>query len=169
MTSVLVRSAVVDDADAIARVHARSWQAAYRGLMPDHVLDGIDVEARARWHREHLRQPPAGSAVFVAVDTAEQTIGFTIVGESDDGAAVFAIYVDPERWGAGAGRALMDAAVAHLTAAGPRPVRLWTLDGNERARRFYERRGFVADGAVGSHALGDGLDVPTVRFTLDAA
>jgi RimJ/RimL family protein N-acetyltransferase len=51
--------------------------------------------------------------------------------------------------------------------AGPRPVRLWTLDGNERARRFYQRYGFVADGALGSHPVGDGVEVPTLRYTLD--
>jgi hypothetical protein len=42
---------VVDDADAIAPVHVRSWQAAYRGFMPDEVLDGLDVGrcTRSMW------------------------------------------------------------------------------------------------------------------------
>jgi GNAT superfamily N-acetyltransferase len=79
---------------------------------------------------------------------------------------VYAIYVDPEHWSTGAGRALMTAALDYLTASGPRPVRLWALDGNERARRFYERCGFVADGAVGSHPVRDELEVPTIRFSL---
>jgi RimJ/RimL family protein N-acetyltransferase len=61
----------------------------------------------------------------------------------------------------------MDAAVGYLTATGRRPVRLWTLDGNERACRFYERYGFVPDGAVGSHPVGAGPEVRTIRYTLD--
>ncbi|MFB4195814.1 hypothetical protein [Streptomyces carpaticus] len=36
------------------------------------------------------------------------------------------------------------------------------LRGNLRARRFYERAGFVPDGAVRSEEI-DGADVPEVR------
>jgi RimJ/RimL family protein N-acetyltransferase len=170
MTSPQVRPAVVDDADAIALVHARSWQAAYRGFMPDELLDSLDVAARARRERERLERLPPGVAVFVAIDPTGQTVGFAQVGDYEDGdgsGQVYAIYVDPEHWGTGAGRALMAAALDFLTADRPRPVRLWALDGNERARRFYERCGFVADGATGSHPVRGKFEVPTIRFTLD--
>jgi GNAT superfamily N-acetyltransferase len=169
MTGLRVRPAVVDDAEDIARISVHSWRAAYRGFMPDELLDGLDIARRARIQRERLGRLPAGVGVFVAVDGSGQLLGFAQAGEyrDDDGTGeVYAIYVEPGHWGAGAGRALMAAAVDHLTAAGPRPVRLWALDGNERARRFYERFGYVADGAVGSFAAGDGVDVPTIRFTL---
>ncbi len=41
MTSgrVIIRRATPDDAKAIADVHGRSWQAAYRGLLPDEVIE----------------------------------------------------------------------------------------------------------------------------------
>jgi GNAT superfamily N-acetyltransferase len=170
MTSPRVRPAVVDDADAIARVHVRSWQVAYRGFMPDELLDSIDPAVRAGRERERLAQLPPGVAVFVAIDPTGQTVGFAQVGDYEEGdgsGQVYSIYVDPEHWGTGAGRALMAASLNFLTASGPRPVRLWALDGNERARRFYERCGFVADGAVGSHTVRGELEVPTIRFTLD--
>jgi RimJ/RimL family protein N-acetyltransferase len=61
---------------------------------------------------------------------------------------VYAIYVDPDRWSTGTGRALMDTAVAHLHDAGFVEIRLWVLDDNPRARRFYERAGFRADGVT---------------------
>jgi GNAT superfamily N-acetyltransferase len=175
MTSPRVRPAVVDDADAIARVQVRSWQAAYRGFMPDEVLDSLDVAAGARQQRERLGQLPPGAACFVATDAGGQTVGFAQVGdyfaqvgdyeEGDGSGQVYAIYVAPEHWSTGAGRALMAAALDFLTAGGPRPVRLWALDGNERARRFYERCGFVADGAVGSHNVRGELEVPIIRFS----
>jgi ribosomal protein S18 acetylase RimI-like enzyme len=173
MTSLQVRRATTADADGIGLVHVRSWQEAYRGHMPDDLLDGLDPRARGQRWRETLQRLGPRDAVFVAVDPATSAVvGFTSIGEhrgEPDGAGeVYAIYVEPRAWGAGAGRALMDAAVAHLTATGPRPVRLWALDGNERARRFYLRYGFVADGTVGSHTVRDGFDVPTVRYTLGA-
>jgi GNAT superfamily N-acetyltransferase len=168
MTSPRVRRAAVDDADAIARVQVRSWQAAYRGFMPDEVLDSLDVAAGARQQRERLGQLPPGAACFVATDAGGRTVGFAQVGDyegSDGSGQVYAIYVAPEHWSTGAGRALMAAALDFLTASGPRPVRLWALDGNARARRFYERCGFVADGAVGSHNVRGELEVPIIRFS----
>jgi len=166
-----VRRAVVDDAEAIGRIHVRAWQVAYDGHMPADFLASLDPAARAAQRRREMAALTPDQAIFVAVDDADTIVGFAACGNerSDDhNGEVFAIYVDPPRWGTGAGRALMDAAVAHLTAAGPRPVRLWALDGNKRARRFYERYGFAADGATGSHPIPDG-EVPTIRFTLPAA
>jgi hypothetical protein len=39
-----VRPATPDDADAIASVHVRSWQAAYRGIVPDAMLDALSIQ-----------------------------------------------------------------------------------------------------------------------------
>ena len=44
----LIRPAGPDDALAVARVHVRSWQVAYRTLLPDEYLDGLRPEERAR-------------------------------------------------------------------------------------------------------------------------
>ncbi len=44
---MLLRPAEPADAMAVARVHVRSWQAAYRGLLPDAYLDGLRPEDRA--------------------------------------------------------------------------------------------------------------------------
>ena len=41
---VSIRAAVGDDAPAIADVHVRAWQAAYRGIIEDEYLDGLSVD-----------------------------------------------------------------------------------------------------------------------------
>ena len=49
---MIVRAAVASDAAAVARVHARSWRVAYRGLVPDAYLDGLSDDTwRERWER----------------------------------------------------------------------------------------------------------------------
>ena len=82
---------------------------------------------------------------------------------------VTAIYVDPPHWGTGAGRALMDAACGRLVERGFTTVRLWVLAANHQARRFYERAGFVPDGATAGYPVGrpDGsvIELPEVRYT----
>lgn len=40
---------------------------------------------------------------------------------------------------------------------------LWVLEGNARARRFYERSGFRADGTEEPFEV-DGVAVPEVRY-----
>ena len=61
---------------------------------------------------------------------------------------MYTLYVTPEHWSTGTGRALTDAALDGLRTAGYRRVVLWTLTANARARRFYAKAGFAPDGAI---------------------
>jgi GNAT superfamily N-acetyltransferase len=72
----------------------------------------------------------------------------TPAGLAGETGELYAMYLAPAWWSAGIGRALMEAVLAELYAAGYRRVVLWTLTGNARARRFYDRAGFAPDGAT---------------------
>ncbi|MHB1596012.1 MAG: GNAT family N-acetyltransferase [Streptosporangiaceae bacterium] len=61
-------------------------------------------------------------------------------------AELYAIYVLPGYWSAGAGRALMAEVIYRTRAAGYPALTLWVLQDNDRARRFYERAGFRVTG-----------------------
>jgi GNAT superfamily N-acetyltransferase len=56
------------------------------------------------------------------------------------------LYVRPEAWGTGVAAELHDRALEALRANGVERARLWVLEHNLRARRFYERRGWAPDG-----------------------
>jgi hypothetical protein len=43
-----IRLAVPEDALAVARVHVRSWQVGYRGLLPDDYLGKLNAAERAK-------------------------------------------------------------------------------------------------------------------------
>jgi ribosomal protein S18 acetylase RimI-like enzyme len=153
---VQVRRAVPHDAAPIGGVHVRAWQVAYRGLMPDEVLDGLSVEQREQMWQQALASQE-GQAVYVAVEDAA-VVGFCAVAApsrdedaEDDVAEIAAIYVDPDAWRVGVGRALMDVALADLRADGWRSVTLWVLAENHPARDFYARFGFEPDGAEMTH------------------
>jgi GNAT superfamily N-acetyltransferase len=60
---------------------------------------------------------------------------------------LWGLYVDPEAWGSGAAAALLAASVDALRGRGFTEAVLWVLEDNPRARRFYEREGWTADGA----------------------
>lgn len=157
-----VRHASADDAGAIAEVHVRGWQAAYRHAFPADALDALSVEKRADAWRDQLR---AGAQGVVVADE-DGVVGFAGFGpsrEETDVGEVYAVYVDPARWGAGAGRALLARAEEELTAAGYPVATLWVLEDNPRARRFYEAAGWRLDGArkVDTYL---GTEVAQVRY-----
>jgi ribosomal protein S18 acetylase RimI-like enzyme len=144
---VEVRLGTSRDAKGIARVQERGWQAAYRHVFPPAVLDRGGFIEVSRW-RDRLRRPPTGWATFVSIrDSA--VVGFACVGPSrdvDGAGEVYAIYVDPECWSTGAGRALMERAERELASRYDEAT-LWVLEENPRARRFYELAGWELDGA----------------------
>ncbi len=61
-------------------------------------------------------------------------------------ATVMGMYVAPEAWGQGVGRALLAALIAHARANGLQSLVLTVTEGNERARRLYEAAGFRSFG-----------------------
>lgn len=83
-------------------------------------------------------------------------------GQEQARAELYAIYVMPQRWSTGAGRALMDAVLELAAAGGYACISLWVLQDNPRARRFYERAGFRETGD--SQLLDDLGGVVEVRY-----
>jgi GNAT superfamily N-acetyltransferase len=162
---VTVRPATVADAAAMGRLHVRAWQAAYRGQMPDDYLDGLRASERAAGWERALGRGRDRAAVLVAEQDGQVT-GFANLGPARDleGAGeLYAINVDPDRWGTGAGRALLLAAQAELARLGFAETVLWVLPANARARRFYEIAGWVADGTERTIEV-LGVVVPEVRY-----
>jgi GNAT superfamily N-acetyltransferase len=167
---IVCRPATPADVPAIAAVRMRSWQAAYRGAMPQDYLDALDVDAEtARWRR----RPLDGQHVAV-VDGS--VVGWLSVGayRADEGedvpgpscGEIAAIYARPEVWGHGIGRRMLEYALGELRRLGLSPVLLWVPVANERARRFYERAGFRADGLVVGFEVG-GATLPEMRYRYD--
>jgi ribosomal protein S18 acetylase RimI-like enzyme len=186
--AVTLRDARRGDELAVAGVHVRSWQDAYRELMPADFLAALDPRDRAeRYEFEGGEEAPTTVVAVASVDgiggagdgddpsltnsgevrsgsspslvdrapegSGGRIIGFVTFGPSRDRDAVglgeiYALYVDPGRYEAGVGRALMVHARRRLKEQGFGAAVLWVLQGNERAASFYEREGWAADGAV---------------------
>jgi ribosomal protein S18 acetylase RimI-like enzyme len=179
-----IRVATPADAEAITDIRVRGWQAAYAGIVPDSYL--TDLEKEAPVLVPQLRQRIAANLprhrVLVATE-ADTVVGYVNAGQYRIGqnmstldptvGEVYAIYVDPAGWWRrGAGRALMDGAVAWLAEVGLSPVRLWVLEGNLRARAFYQRYGFGFDGERGVFVLEQPgqlpIELPELRYLLPA-
>ncbi|MEV0895207.1 GNAT family N-acetyltransferase [Actinoplanes sp. NPDC049802] len=154
MAAMIVRSATMDDAGALAVVHVRTWQEAYRGKVPQEYLDQLDPSQRREGWLRWLQSDHAPAVTLVLEHEVDGVVGFVNVSPSRDPdtdpqlvGEIKAIYLLPEYWGHGAGRLLMEAGLHRLEKAGYSEVVLWVLDTNDRARRFYEAGGWRVDGS----------------------
>jgi ribosomal protein S18 acetylase RimI-like enzyme len=166
-----VRRARLEDARAIAQVHAETWREAYEHVFGAERLASVTVDARlAQWERI-LAAGQSDVFVVPSADGANGIVGFVSTGDSRDAdadAELFAIYVLPEAWGSGAGAALMRAGIEAMGLRAAGDAVLWVLDDNPRARRFYEREGWALDGERKEDAY-LGLRVAEVRYRIALA
>ena len=100
------------DADAIAALHAESWRAHYRDILPDAYLDGEVFQERRAFWRDALRAPRAGQLVMVATLEAALTGFVSIVRDGEPGfdAEIENLHVRPQLCGGGLGKRLLAAA-----------------------------------------------------------
>jgi GNAT superfamily N-acetyltransferase len=171
MKNVHVRDATIEDAEGLARIHVRGWQWGYRGLLPSAYLEGLSVERRAEQWRSWLLDP-GRTRTWVAGTEELALAGFVAAGPSRDPRAgaeageIYAIYLEEAVAGSGVGRTLLRHAVDGLREAGFARATLWVLDRNARARRFYEKAGWAADGATHSEPRED-VEMNEVRYAID--
>jgi GNAT superfamily N-acetyltransferase len=151
----VVREAGAGDAAAIAALQVRSWQTAYRGIVPDAFLDDLAEDAwLERWteqltgvEREGIHQlvstdgrdgPP--HAVAVCGPAIEPTVELT--------AQLYVLYADPSSWGRGHGGGLLRRVHELLAADGHARALLWVAAANHRSIGFYEHHGWAQDGGT---------------------
>jgi GNAT superfamily N-acetyltransferase len=173
---VSVRPAEPEHAEVIAAIHVRSWRATYAETVSTAALEQLDVRQRQSLWRQRLTNPPTGHLTLVG-EGGGRVVGFLLLGPTPDAdhdpattGQVLAVHVDPEVTGGGIGAALMKRAVEILAGSGYLLATLWVVDQNLRARRFYERLGWVHDGTSRIESLAveqeSGDDVRVVRYQL---
>lgn len=161
-----LRVAVPGDSIPAARVHIRSWQAAYRGLIAQAYLDSLEPETwstRYAFGRVGIGVPFTVLAVDGATICGLVTTGLCRDDDLPGFGELLAIYVDPDRMRAGVGSVLIAAGRDRLSAIGITQASLWVLDGNVAARRFYERDGWAFDGTQRTREYG-GAPADEVRY-----
>jgi ribosomal protein S18 acetylase RimI-like enzyme len=122
----------LDDAEELASIHVQAWREAYGELLPEQFYDDAARASRQVMWSGRLSEEAGRERVRVARRQGR------IPPVRDE--QLYALYVVSSAYGHGAGQALLDQAL------GERPAQLWVAKNNGRARRFYEKNGFTADG-----------------------
>jgi len=153
-----VRTGREDDASAVARINVASWRYTYRGIVPDVLLDALDVDETEAQMRAALRGIAAGSGSplrcgFIVEEDSREVVGYVFGGparpllsgaQAPSGyeSEIYALYLTPGYERRGLGARLVSAAASHLRAARAEGVLIWALARNPN-RGFYEALGGV--------------------------
>jgi ribosomal protein S18 acetylase RimI-like enzyme len=151
-SDVAVRPAVEQDARRLAEVQIAAWRAAYRGVMGDEFLDGLDPERLSAGWRRGIAGQQQGTVRLVA-HVGEDLAGFAVLGPPDGQAGpgtgqLYALNVHPDWWARGVGSAVFAVAEQQLLGLGYARAFLWVAKDNTRAIRFYTGRGWLPDGGT---------------------
>jgi len=149
----------------------RAWQWAYRGLIDDDYLDHLSdkLDQRIASYQVQIPNLPPQNRWWVAEQDGH-IVGFAMTGLSRDSdvppstAEVFAIYLAQQVAGKGVGRTLFARAIDELRNQGYDQAVLWVLEGNTRARRFYEAAGWTPDGARKTEGRPGGMLLHEIRY-----
>jgi GNAT superfamily N-acetyltransferase len=134
----VIRRARADESETLLRIQRAAAVAAFAHVFPQDRYPFPDDDVRESWNRVL-----ADSDVEVYVAEVD---GVPAASVSVGHGFLRTLYVLPPHQQSGIGSALHDHALARLRAAGCEEVKLWTLEDNHTARRFYERRGWRLNG-----------------------
>lgn len=139
-----IRSAIEMDRSALGEIFYRSWQVAYREILPANVWDELDpaiAEPRGEIDPRTTHVLSDGTKVFgVIVFGPSRSLDRSGWGE------IYALYLLPEYIGQGWGKALLGHGVEKLFDLGFSNIHLWVVEQNTRAKRLYEQNRFRPSG-----------------------
>lgn len=166
----IFRPATKHDLPRIAEIHGLAWREAYSGLISPEVFARMTPELRRSvWEKAFALE---GQQIHV-LQEGQVIVGFVrtcpaLDRESppDGFGELTHLYLHPSRIARGDGHRLFEHAKSVIEEGGHLGMLLWTLEGNRRARRFYESHGMVADGGRSDDPEWLGEGVYEVRYLL---
>ena len=146
----------------ISNIYEQSWKFAYKNIIPHDFLDGIPS---GRWAGNISR---TGMNNNLVVLENGKPIGTSCFGKSrwekfSEYGEIISIYFLPEYMGKGYGKFLIERVTGELKNLGFEKILLWVLEENHRARKFYEKCGFVQTGEFRDDNIG-GKDLREVMY-----
>lgn len=170
MNQMTIRPAEKKDIPQIAKVHVETWRCAYRGQMPDALLDNVSIEQRAKRWEKILSNPTPDSQTFVA-ELDSKVVGFCSVGLSldkdlENTGELLSLYIGSNYMNKGVGTALFEKGLRYIKDQGYTKAILWVLTSNGKARQWYEKKGWVMDGKTKIEKR-DGFELHETRYQRD--
>ena len=161
-----LRYAKIGEADLLASINAASFQKGFKGIIPDEVLNEKFAYGRLleRFTKELAEKNTENSILLID----DKPVGIQTFGRDDHKERepveidIWRLYILPECWGMGYGEILIKWGLEELKKKNYKKVALWVVDENTRARRFYEKMGFLNEGEY--RIINPGKEIEELRY-----
>lgn len=163
-----IRDAEPTDARAIATIHVKTWQYAYKGQIPDSYLKALSIKERTQGWQKQITKPDKGVHTLV-LTIDRKIVGWCTAGASRDDDAqsqigeIYGIYIHPDYIGKKLGTRLITHALNILKEEGYKKATLWVLKTNKKTRKWYKKNGFKPDGKKKTEKKGS-VELSEVRY-----
>lgn len=155
-----IRPAVKNDLSALSQIQAESWKRAFSHLLSEDTL-GKYTDPN-RWEallEQVLTSAPDHFLIALKNGIPCASLFWSKENASSHTAEIISLHSLPESWGHGIGRALLETAVSDISKQHCHTITLWVFAQNTRARKFYEKNGFVPAGKSRLSSYDDAVEV----------
>ena len=151
---MLVRNAEYVDMKQAGHIMSLSFRTAFADFVSQQTMDACAQEENCIALLEGIFKE--GKVHFLMGENS----GMLAWHQTEEGAEIIAIHTLPDSRGTGLGAEMLTAALSQI---GNQPVFLWAFKENTRARRFYEKHGFLWDGNERVSEFDGALEVRYVK------
>lgn len=159
-----IRRVKLGDETTLAYIQTESWKAAFQHILAQDVLTRCTNLDRATQMYRRLLEENKGNGYLLEINGKGHCIAWwdaTREADMEGFAELICIHSLQNNWGKGYGSKMMDKVLEDIAAAGYTRSMLWVFEENERAKTFYEAKGFVKSGK--SKVSLDAVEVMYVR------
>lgn len=135
------KTCIAENSEILASIMISAWKSAFRGILSDAIIQQYTHAENCKNMFSQILASGVGTMYIAKMNTQPMGLLYWL-SESRNDARIEALLTIPEPWGKGVGAALMERALADVTALGYSAVHVWPFAENHRARRFYEKNGF---------------------------
>ncbi len=146
MSKSEIRKVKIGDEKILANIHITSWQTAFDKILSNEILDRMTDIKKTETMYKYLLENNIGNGVILSVNNKPHCITFwdkTREKDMQGYAELICIHSLSENWGKGYGSMIMEYVLNEIKKAGFTDVMLWVFKENTRARKFYEKNGFI--------------------------
>ena len=142
----IIRNVMPGDEAVLAYIQTESWKAAFKDILEKEELIRCTNMERATGMYAGLLEAKKGNGYLMEVDGKGHCIAWWDATREEDMpgyAELICIHSLQDNWGKGYGSKMMDKVLNDISKAGYTKVMLWGFEKNERAKKFYEAKGFA--------------------------
>lgn len=144
--NIEIRKVKTGDEKVLAYIQTESWRKAFYNIISKEEMEQYADIHKAEEMYEYLLSNNIGNGSILLIDDKPHCIAYwnkTREEDMDGYAELICIHSLEDNWGRGYGSMMMEHILKDISAAGFDKVMLWVFEENTRARRFYEKHGFI--------------------------